>query len=60
MVLITGKPMDIAVNTATRPLPIPDTNAPFPKLLLTGLGLGFIADKQANSFEGEVNSSSPM
>lgn len=52
--------MDIAVNTATRPLPIPDTNAPFPKLLLTGLGLGFIADKQANSFEGEVNSSSPM
>jgi len=42
--------MDIAVNTATHLLPSPDTNAPFPELLLTGLGLGFTADKQADSW----------
>lgn len=55
MVLITGT--EAAVDTATHPAP--DTNAPFPKLLLTGLGLGFIADKQGNSLRVRLIPAAP-
>lgn len=47
------------MNKATYPS-APDRNTLFPKLLLTGLGLGFTADKQNQFFEGEANSSSSV